>query len=151
MARLSDIIEDFIKEMFNNNDDNVVFIQRNELADQFRCAPSQINYVLTTRFTYERGYLIESKRGGGGHIGIKQLSHGSSNIRGQLITQSIGYAITYHNANALLENLLESEIIEKKQYELMKIAINDRSLISVENKNKVRADILKAMIMVILS
>jgi transcriptional regulator of stress and heat shock response len=151
MARLSDIIEDFIKEMFNNNDDNVVFIQRNELADQFRCAPSQINYVLTTRFTYERGYLIESKRGGGGHIVIKQLSHGSSNIREQLITQSIGDAITYHNANALLENLLESEIIEKKQYELMKIAINDRSLISVENKNKVRADILKAMIMVILS
>ena len=122
MARLSDIIEDFIKEMFNNNDDNIVFIQRNELADQFRCAPSQINYVLTTRFTYERGYLIESKRGGGGHIVIKQLSH-----------------------------LLESDIIEEKQYELMKIAINDRSLISVENKNKVRADILKAMIMVILS
>ena len=61
MARLSDIIEDFIKEMFNENRDNVIFIQRNELADQFRCAPSQINYVLTTRFTYERGYLIESK------------------------------------------------------------------------------------------
>ena len=105
MARLSDIIEDFIKEMFNNNDDNIVFIQRNELADQFRCAPSQINYVLTTRFTYERGYLIESKRGGGGHIVIKQLSHGRSNIRGQLISQSIGDTITYHNANALLENL----------------------------------------------
>ena len=151
MARLSDIIEDFIKEMFNNNDDNIVFIQRNELADQFRCDPSQINYVLTTRFTYERGYLIESKRGGGGHIVIKQLSHGRSNIRGQLISQSIGDTITYHNANALLENLLESDIIEEKQYELMKIAINDRSLISVENKNKVRADILKAMIMVILS
>lgn len=151
MARLSDIIEDFIKEMFNNNDDNIVFIQRNELADQFRCAPSQINYVLTTRFTYERGYLIESKRGGGGHIVIKQLSHDSSSMRGQLIIQSIGDTITYHNANALLENLLESDIIDKKQYELMKIAINDRSLISVENKNKVRADILKAMIMVILS
>ena len=151
MARLSDIIEDFIKEMFNNNDDNIVFIQRNELADQFRCAPSQINYVLTTRFTYERGYLIESKRGGGGHIVIKQLSHGRSNIIGQLISQSIGDTITYHNANDLLENLLESDIIEEKQYELMKIAINDRSLISVENKNKVRADILKAMIMVILS
>ncbi|MBS2905119.1 CtsR family transcriptional regulator, partial [Klebsiella pneumoniae] len=74
MARLSDIIEEFIKEMFNNNsNNNVIFIQRNELADQFRCAPSQINYVLTTRFTYEKGYLIESKRGGGGHIAIKQL------------------------------------------------------------------------------
>ena len=59
MARLSDIIEEFIKEMFNNNsNNNVIFIQRNELADQFRCAPSQINYVLTTRFTYEKGYLI---------------------------------------------------------------------------------------------
>lgn len=151
MARLSDIIEDFIKQMFNDNDDNIVFIQRNELADQFRCAPSQINYVLTTRFTYERGYLIESKRGGGGHIVIKQLSHGSSNMRGQLINKSIGDAITYHNANALLESLLETDIIEEKQYELMKIVMNDRSLISVENKNKVRADILKAMIMVILS
>ena len=151
MARLSDIIEDFIKDMFNKNDKNIVFIQRNELADQFRCAPSQINYVLTTRFTYEKGYLIESKRGGGGHIAIKQLNCNSPDIRGQLISQSIGDIITYHNATALLENLLESDIIDEKQYELMKIAVNDRSLISVENKNKVRADILKAMVMVILS
>ena len=77
MARLSDVIEEFIKQMFNDSNKNTVFIQRNELADQFRCAPSQINYVLTTRFTYEKGYLIESKRGGGGHIAIKQLEYGN--------------------------------------------------------------------------
>ena len=151
MARLSDIIEAFIKQMFNENRDNIIFIQRNELADQFRCAPSQINYVLTTRFTYERGYLIESKRGGGGHIVIKQLEYDSSNKREELINQSIGNAMTYHNANALLKDLLESGVIEKREYEIMKIAINDRSLISTDNKNKVRADILKGMIMIILS
>lgn len=151
MAKLSDIIENFIKDMFNNNDENEIFIQRNELADQFRCAPSQINYVLTTRFTYERGYLIESKRGGGGHIVIKQLDHDSSNMREQIISKSIGDSITYYNASLLLDDLLEAQIIEKKQYDLMKIAINDRSLASAENRNKIRADILKAMIMIILS
>jgi len=151
MARLSDVIEAFIKEMFNENRDNVVFIQRNELADQFRCAPSQINYVLTTRFTYERGYLIESKRGGGGHIAIKQLEYDYTNKREELINQSIGDTITYHNANALLNHLLESGVIEKRECEVMKMAINDRSLTSADNKNKLRADILKGMIMVILS
>ncbi|AGX41221.1 CtsR family transcriptional regulator [Clostridium saccharobutylicum] len=151
MARLSDIIEDFIKQMFNEDDKKVIFIQRNELADQFRCAPSQINYVLTTRFTYEKGYLIESKRGGGGHIAIKHLEHDGSNRREELINQSIGDMITYHNALALLNNLLESEIIEEREYEIMKIAINDRTLVSAGDRNKVRADILKAMIMIILS
>jgi transcriptional regulator CtsR len=151
MARLSDIIEAFIKQMFDENTDKIIFIQRNELADQFRCAPSQINYVLTTRFTYERGYLIESKRGGGGHIAIKQLEHDDSNQRERLINETIGEAITYHNANALLNHLLESGVIEDRECEIMKIAVNDRSLTSAENKNKVRADILKAMMMIILS
>ncbi|WP_294373234.1 CtsR family transcriptional regulator [uncultured Clostridium sp.] len=153
MARLSDVIEDFIKDMFNNNDNNnnVVFIQRNELADQFRCAPSQINYVLTTRFTYEKGYLIESKRGGGGHIAIKQLEKDSLKNREEIINESIGDTITYHNASALLDHLQESEIISKRECQIMKMAVNDRSLTSSENRNKVRADILKGMIMIILS
>ena len=151
MARLSDIIEAFIKQLFNENRENVIFIQRNELADQFRCAPSQINYVLTTRFTHERGYLIESKRGGGGHIAIKQLEYDSSNERERLINQSIGDAMTYHNAYSLLNHLLESGVIQERECEIMKIAVNDRSLTSTDNKNKVRADILKAMIMIILS
>ena len=151
MARLSDIIEEFIKEMFNNNsNNNVIFIKRNELADQFRCAPSQINYVLTTRFTYEKGYLIESKRGGGGHIAIKQLEKDCFNNREEVINESIGDTITYHNASALLDHLHESEIISKRECEIMKMAVNDRSLASSENRNKVRAEILKGMIMIIL-
>lgn len=72
MARLSDIIEEFIKDMLDDAQDNELQIQRNELANKFSCAPSQINYVLTTRFTANKGYYIESRRGGGGCIVIKK-------------------------------------------------------------------------------
>ena len=130
---------------------HIIFIQRNELAEHFGCAPSQINYVLTTRFTYEKGYLIESKRGGGGHIAIKQIEHDSASKREELMSESIGNTITYHSASALLDHLLESEIISARECEIMKMAVNDRSLTSSSNKNKVRADILKGMIMIILS
>ncbi len=74
MAKLSDSIEYFLKDLLDQTEDNNLIIRRNELADKFKCAPSQINYVLTTRFTYEKGYLIESRRGGGGYIVIKSNS-----------------------------------------------------------------------------
>ena len=67
--RMSDIIEEFIKELFNDNEK--IEIQRNELAEHFNCVPSQINYVISTRFKPSQGYYVESKRGGGGHITIK--------------------------------------------------------------------------------
>ena len=147
MARLSDIIENFIKEMINESDGQIILIQRNELADQFRCAPSQINYVLTTRFTYEKGYVIESRRGGGGHIVIKQIIYDDLQRRKKIIYDAVGDSITYHNALAVLKNLFEIKVITNREYEIMKMAINDRTLLLVEEKNRLRADILKAMIM----
>lgn len=150
MARLTDIIEKFIKEMIKEDNENRVLIQRNELADQFRCAPSQINYVLSTRFTYEKGYVIESRRGGGGYICIKRIEHKCPIGRKKLLDESIGDSITYHNTVALLDNLLETEAINKKEYDIIKISINDKTLKEVENKNRVRADILKAMVLIIL-
>ncbi|MGL4875380.1 MAG: CtsR family transcriptional regulator [Clostridium sp.] len=150
MARLTDIIEKFIKELVLENEKHEAQIQRNELADQFRCAPSQINYVLTTRFTYAKGYIIESKRGGGGHITIKRINHTCSNDIKKLIKESIGSSITYHNAIALLDNLLEIELVNKREYEIIKIAMNDNTLGNVEDKNKLRSNILKGMVMVIM-
>lgn len=150
MARLSDIIENFIKKMINENDGDQILIQRNELADQFRCAPSQINYVLTTRFTYEKGYVIESRRGGGGHIVIKQINYDSTERRSKIIYEAIGDTITYHNALAIISNLFDIDLITKREAYIMRMAINDRTLGNVEDRNKVRADILKAMFMSIL-
>lgn len=151
MARLSDIIESFIKDMLIESKSDQVQIQRNELADQFRCAPSQINYVLTTRFTCEKGYVIESRRGGGGHIIIRQMTYDGTNQRNRLIYEAIGENITYHNSISIIQNLYDMKLISERERELMKIAINDRTLIDVDNKNKIRADILKGMLMTVLS
>lgn len=151
MARLTDVIEKFIKELIINDENHQTQIQRNELADQFRCAPSQINYVLTTRFTYAKGYIIESRRGGGGHIIIKRINHTCSSDIKKLIKESIGSTITYHNAIALLDNLLEIELINKREYEIIKIAMNDNTLMTSSDKNKLRSDILKGMVTVIMA
>ena len=148
MARLSDLIEEFIKEMLEESGDTVQ-IQRNELANHFSCAPSQINYVLTTRFTTERGYIIESRRGGGGCIVIKQIPYDNEDELIRVLQDKIGSSITYNGALALIDGLLESKFITEREAGLMKLAINDRTLNYTEEKNKLRADILKAMIMII--
>ena len=151
MARISDTIENFIKDMINEERERQVLIQRNELADKFSCAPSQINYVLTTRFTYEKGYIIESKRGGGGCIVIKKITYDDKDERLLLINTSIGESITYGGALSILDHLKDTKNIIEKEYEIIKISLNDRTLVSVEDKNKLRADMLKGIITVILS
>lgn len=151
MARISDIIAQFINDMIEDKKDKEVIIQRNELADKFNCAPSQINYVLTTRFTIEKGYVIESRRGGGGYIIIKKIDYDSKSKRLELLNEAIGNSLTYNAALSIIEHLYESKFITRKEFELIKISINDRTLSSAENKNIIRAEMLKGMITVILS
>ncbi|MCQ2968583.1 MAG: CtsR family transcriptional regulator [Clostridium sp.] len=151
MARISDTIADFIFSLINETDDNQVIIQRNELADKFKCAPSQINYVLTTRFTYEKGYVIESRRGGGGYIIVKRIYHDNSKQKISILNEAIGLSITYQGAKSIADHLLELNIITMRECEIIKVAVNDRTLSSVEDKNKVRADILKGMVNILLS
>lgn len=151
MARISDIIADFINCMIDDKNDKEVIIQRNELADKFNCAPSQINYVLTTRFTIEKGYVIESRRGGGGYIVIKKIDYDSKSKRVELLNKAIGNSLTYNAALSIIEHLYTSNLITRNEFELIKISINDRTLSASENKNIIRAEILKGMITVILS
>ena len=96
MARISDIIAQFINDMIEDEKNKEVIIQRNELADKFNCAPSQINYVLTTRFTTEKGYLIESRRGGGGYIIIRRVEYNSKEKQLDAINKAIGNSLTLH-------------------------------------------------------
>lgn len=151
MARISDIIAQFINDMIEDEKDKEVIIQRNELADKFNCAPSQINYVLTTRFTSEKGYMIESRRGGGGYIIIKRIEYTNKEKQVEAINKAIGESLTYSAALLLLEHLYETELITKRELEIVKISINDRTLSNAEDKNKLRSEILKGIIMVILS
>lgn len=152
MARLSDVIEEFIKEMLEKSKESQLQIGRNELANYFNCAPSQINYVLTTRFTVDKGYYIESRRGGGGCIIIKRIEFEKSKSLLEAINEKIGDSITYSIGVQIIDGLLDSAIITYREANISKLAINDRTLSQcLENKNKLRADILKSIIMVVLN
>lgn len=149
MARLSDTIEDFIKDLLENCSECGIHIQRNELATYFSCAPSQINYVLTTRFTTSKGYYIESRRGGGGYIVIRRLECGTRKSLADIISEKIGDNLTYDKGVHIIDGLVESDIITEKEGNIMKVAINDRILNVYENRNKIRADMLRAMVMLV--
>lgn len=151
MARLSDIIESFLKDMLNDADENVLEIQRNELANTFNCAPSQINYVLTTRFTTDRGYYIESRRGGGGCIIIRKINIDKNDYIREVIWNNIGSEINQQSAEDYIAFFLERGYITERESQLMKGAVNDKTLILPQNiKDKVRAQILKTMLITVI-
>lgn len=152
MAKLSDIIEDFIKEMIANTDNNMIEIQRNLLAHQFDCAPSQINYVLTTRFNNDKGYIIESRRGGGGYIKIYKINTSTKKQLEKILNKSIGNSITKSKAYDLIESFYEDEIINLGELNIIRVVLSERALgkIYYEDRNKLRADILKEILLVLL-
>ncbi|CCQ98237.1 Transcriptional regulator CtsR [[Clostridium] ultunense Esp] len=151
MPRITNIIERFIKEMLEETENGIIEIGRNELAEQFGCAPSQINYVLTTRFTPYKGYYIESRRGGGGYIKIMKVGIEEDQDIGNLIINVIGDSITKNKAYHLIEGLREENIISKREEMLMKAAIEDTALASVTTRrNDLRADILKNMLLILI-
>ena len=142
--RISDIIEEFIKDMLD--EDNQAVIQRNDLAEKFNCVPSQINYVISTRFTPIQGYYVESQRGGGGYIKIKKVNLTHSDYLMHIIT-SIGDRVSAKEVDIFVNNFLDNGIIDEKIARLIKSATNDKILNSVKNvKDELRAKIFKSML-----
>ncbi|MGI6622805.1 MAG: CtsR family transcriptional regulator [Acetivibrionales bacterium] len=148
MARLSDIIEAFLKTLINE-EEGAVEIQRNELANKFNCVPSQINYVISTRFTADKGYYVESRRGGGGYISIKRVNTESAGEYLMHIITSIGNKISQLTSEVFINNFVDYNIIDDREAMLMKAATSDKVLIDipVEKRDEVRATILKHMLM----
>ena len=146
--RMSDLITAEIIKMLNESDVNTAEIQRNEFANSMGCAPSQINYVLSSRFTPEHGYIIESRRGGGGYIRIKRvvLNHTSALMH---IINSIGDSVDAMTTRIALENCLESEIITSEVARLIASAVsgNVMQTVPVENRDALRAAVLKQMLL----
>ena len=147
--RLSDAIEQFIKTMMTQ-DEHEVELKRNELAEYFGCAPSQINYVLATRFTPDHGYIIESRRGGGGYIRIFRMQQDTSQQLLYLLNERIGDAIDQLSAGHLIQQMREREIVNQSEAALMNAAISPQALslpVTTDMKNALRARILRTMLM----
>lgn len=142
--RMSDIIEEFIKQMFEKED--TIEIQRNDLAQQFNCVPSQINYVIATRFKPSQGYYVESRRGGGGYIRIEKVNVTQSNYLMHVIN-SLDNKITSQEVGIFISNFLSEGIISKKEAKLLKVATSDNVLtVPQEIKDSLRAKIFKNML-----
>jgi len=150
VSNLADLIEDFIKDMFRQMPGGILDIQRNEMANRFGCAPSQINYVLTTRFTLDRGYFIESRRGGGGYIRIKKLKIREDEFLKEII-EYIGDSISGSDARFITTRIREEGMISDREKEILNSAINRYNLaIPLPERDRLRARILKAMITAII-
>lgn len=146
--RLSDSIESFIKTLLSQEETEVE-LKRNELAEYFGCAPSQINYVLATRFTLDDGYVIESRRGGGGYIRIVRVVQTGAQRLMYLIHERVGDAISEVEAAKLLAQLAQQRIISVQECEIMQAAVSSQALsVPVPDvlKDALRAKTMKAML-----
>lgn len=145
MANISDLIEDFIKSLMGECE--TINISRNELAQYFDCAPSQINYVLATRFSFDRGFVIESRRGGGGFITLIRVSPSGKELLKRLDEYTLSEGITYQKACKIIEMLLDENIINQKEAAIIKSAITDKALIvPTDCKEILRSNILKSIL-----
>ncbi|WP_306692268.1 transcriptional regulator CtsR [Bacillus cereus] len=147
MRNISDIIEQYLKQVIDLSNNNVIEIKRNEIADGFECVPSQINYVINTRFTLERGFVVESKRGGGGYIRIIKVKlHDDIDIIDQML-HMIDHSVAQGNAESMIIRLIEEGIITNREAKLM-LSVIDRSVLSMDvpSRDELRARILCAML-----
>ena len=146
--RLSDSIESFIKTLLNEESTEVE-LKRNELAEYFGCAPSQINYVLATRFSPDHGYLTESRRGGGGYIRIVRVVESGSQRLMYLINERIGDSLEEEECLRLISQLKDQRIVTAEEAALMASALSSRALgIPVPDtlKGALRARMMKSML-----
>ena len=143
---ISDMIAGFIQEALDEAN-GVLEQQRSDLAQRFGCVPSQINYVMSTRFSPEHGYIVESRRGGGGYIRITRV-HMDRQALLMHVINSVGDELDGHSARAILGNLAQSEAIDHMAAQAALWALSDSALRTVpkERRDALRADILKQIL-----
>lgn len=148
MRNISDIIEGYLKEILEIQGEGLVEIKRSELADKFQCVPSQINYVINTRFTAERGYLVESKRGGGGYIRIVRVEPHSKSALFDELQQHLQTIVSQNAAQHIVFRLIDEGIISKREAKLMLAAVDRTSLqLPLPHRDELRARIMQAMLL----
>lgn len=145
--RMSDLVAKYILEMLEEQNGSAE-IQRNELAGNLGCVPSQINYVITSRFTPEQGYIVESRRGGGGYIRISRVKMDNGTALMHIIN-SVGASLDKATAEAMLNNMLQRKMMTLETARAIAAALSDRTLKNVEQdkRDTVRADLFKNMLL----
>lgn len=149
--RMSDLVAKYIMEMLDEQNGSAE-IQRNELAGNLGCVPSQINYVITSRFTPEQGYMVESRRGGGGFIRISRVKMDRGTALMHIIN-SVGQELDKATAEAMLNNMLQRQMMDLQSAKLMAAALSDRTLAHIEQDKRdfVRANLFKNMLLTLCS
>jgi len=144
--KMSDLVAQYIIRMLDESHGNCE-IRRNELANELGCVPSQINYVITSRFTPEQGYIVESRRGGGGYVRIIRVET-DKRVAMMHIVNSVGDSVSAASAGAILGNLVEREMISEYDYAMIAAALSDKAYACIpqENRDQLRAAILKNML-----
>lgn len=147
VVSISDIIEEYLKSILQTNEKKMIEIKRSEIANRFECVPSQINYVINTRFTMERGYIIESKRGGGGYIRIFRIEHQDEFELIDDIIQMIQPKLSQQAAVDVLGRLYEKKVITSRERIMIESALNRETLaVILPVRDELRARILTAIL-----
>ena len=144
---ISDLIASFLQDSLDESLDGVLEVQRSDLAQRFNCVPSQINYVMSTRFSPERGYIVESRRGGNGYIRITRVRVDRETLLMHVIN-SLGAQVDLPSARAILGNLAESGALEADLCRTLLAAVGDKALAAVPRplRDQVRAGIMKQVL-----
>ena len=147
---ITDLIASFLQESLEE-EGGVLEVQRSDLAQRFNCVPSQINYVMSTRFSPERGYIVESRRGGNGYIRITRVQVNRQTLMMHVIN-SLGDQVDLASARAILSNLAQAGALQEDLAQVLAAAVGDKALSGVprENRDRVRADILKQALILLV-
>ncbi|WP_086349438.1 CtsR family transcriptional regulator [Candidatus Enterococcus clewellii] len=137
----SDLIEAYLKKILEDN--SKIEIRRAEMANLFNCVPSQINYVINTRFTIQRGYSVESKRGGGGYIRIAKVTLSDNTQLLEQIEKFIGDQLSEKDALIFVQKLYEEKVVTKREGNIMLAALGKNVL----GKFGAKEDFLRAQLM----
>jgi len=141
------LIASFLQDSLEMTENGVLEVQRSDLAQRFNCVPSQINYVMSTRFSPERGYIVESRRGGNGYIRITRVRVDRETLLMHVIN-TLGSRVDQPSARAILSNLVHAGALEERVGQVILTAVSDRSLAAAprEVRDALRADILKQVL-----
>ena len=144
---ISDLIASFLQESLDEAENGVLEVQRSDLAQRFNCVPRQINYVMSTRFSPEHGYIVESRRGGNGYIRITRVRVDRQTLMMHVIN-SLGEQVDLPSARAILSNLVQAGALEEELGRALLAAVGDKALGAVprDARDVVRADIMKQVL-----